>query len=198
MLTFFKELQLETYRLLLSPVIKSKNVPLEDLLTKMNSLLVEQDYFGLLGINCHISHRICLSEQDIAYIMQTRILYANSMSSDQYQMLYPITKQWPNMNHLEQANIRALFDQILINIDGNTNAQLVPTKFDYQTERLHSILELIFSKQWDTPHTNTAIAHIDVLNKELFDLTNLNLSSTKPKNIYSNSCSRGNSSIIFF
>lgn len=140
--SIFRDLYLETYRLLFSPIGSSQAI-LMHLQETMGRLLTEQDYFGLLGINCHISHRICLSQQDLLYILQTQILY-NNTRVHKFEMLYPVTGQ--SADHLEQANIRSLFDQVLVNIDNNRQV-----KFDYQTERLHSILLLIFANRPLTP-----------------------------------------------
>ncbi|KAH7644999.1 pc-esterase domain-containing protein [Dermatophagoides farinae] len=182
------QFQLDTYRLLAKSTQNLNDKNFDKFSIKLREL-IDGDHFGLLGINCHISHNVCLSQQDLEYLINSWN-QMDQMRDVNFESIYPY--RWQNMT--EYSNIRALFEQILLQIDTTTTTsnsennnnndnqissqtkEMVMDKykhFEYQTERLHPVVEAMFAQIVEDNKSSLPlndVQHFDVHH----DLTNLN------------------------
>src|SRR5690606_21021542 len=156
--------------------------------------------FGLVGTNCHIGHRVCLNAEDLAYVLITE--RQMGLKESRFLPLYPAIT--PSSNSAEQQQVFArLFEQILLHLDDDADDHPSSSssdrglKFDYHTERLHPILELLFSHL--KPNTSDTIDDdSNEIHSGNFDLTNLNWNQSRvyQSDAVNRQCSDGNCGLI--
>lgn len=140
----------------LSPKMFAK---LEQLLDR----LLGRDTLGLLGVNCHISHQMCLSLGEIRSLLET---FGQIENARNFRPLFPLIEfdlVQSQIKSQDEEDVRSqltlLFDEIFINLNSqeqnsqrghrnNKKLTLSLSSFVYQTEKLFLLMNYILQEHW--------------------------------------------------
>lgn len=81
-----------------------------DVLEALEEVITENQ-IGIMGANCLISHEVCLSQEDLSYLLQSR---REDLSKGQFAKLYPA---------VGMESMKALIDELSVKIVGAEHVQ---------------------------------------------------------------------------
>lgn len=112
-----------TYEYILNDVLKllCSTTP-NDTVFKLKSQLerlLRSDELGLQGVNCHQSHRACLSAEDFQYLLdtlaQTSVKTSENDNQNEFQLLYPLlSSQNDDVDIFLNDHLEKLFEKVLL------------------------------------------------------------------------------------